>query len=864
MKSSATVGSLPALGLLAGDAVTHVNAADPQCGMDARRLNPGPHPRSAQGRMVTHPTRLSACLFVAALGSSLLPTSADTPLVNHGDAWHYHQGTTAPQVDWKSTTDSGLDASWLTGNGGFGYADNSAEVAGVQTPLGDMLGTYATVFMRRTFEVASEVDPDLRLMLTMDWDDGFIAWLDGVYLTSANSPGAPAEPTRTATATATHESSLGNSSPNSPTTSDLGTVGSRLPVGPHVLAIIGLNQSSGSSDFIQIADLSLAPPPPPATNPVSGVLTTDTTFYARSNVYTVISDLTVASGATLTIEPGVRAYLNPGVNFIVADGGRLIAEGTAQAPIDFTRAPGTTTAWGGITVNGGVGSPETRIAYAYLEGNGKTCLEVAGGTLYLDHTTFGTATHQYVSLDGSSFLISHCRFPSSTTSFELVHGTGGIKSGGHGIVRDCFFGTTSGYSDIMDFTGGNRDQNQPIIQYYNNVFLGASDDILDLDGTDAWIEGNLFLHSHKNGNTPDSSAAVSGGNTGGDTSEVTIIGNLIFDCDNAATAKQGNFFTLINNTIVHTTKTGGIDTASGVVCVRDLDPTPTTFGRGFYLEGNIIVDAEQLVRNYVAGQTTVTMNNNILPMAWSGPGSGNVIADPLLKHIPQISETYFTDWADAQVLRDWFSLLPESPALGTGPNGLDQGGEIPFGASISGEPIGTTSQTEATLTIGVNRTGSGIPASGWPNGSGYTHYRWRLDSGAWSAETPIGTPISLSGLADGLHYVEVVGKRDSGYYQDDPAFGPDATITRSRTWMVQSQTQLKITSASVQGTDFTLHFIAEAGKTYTVQYQDSLDALAWSKATDVPTQPATGDYWVTELPMDGKGKFYRVVTPAQP
>jgi hypothetical protein len=46
-------------------------------------------------------------------------------------------------------------------------------------------------------------------------------------------------------------------------------------------------------------------------------------------------------------------------------------------------------------------------------------------------------------------------------------------------MRDSFFGSTSGYNDIMDFTGGNR-PNQPIIQYYNNVFVGASDDILDL------------------------------------------------------------------------------------------------------------------------------------------------------------------------------------------------------------------------------------------------------------------------------------------------------------------------------------------------------------------------------------------------
>ena len=61
--------------------------------------------------------------------------------------------------------------------------------------------------------------------------------------------------------------------------------------------------------------------------------------------------------------------------------------------------------------------------------------------------------------------------------------------------------------------GGNRPG--PILQILHNVFDGASDYHLDLDSTDAWIEGNIFLHSHKNGNTPDSSAAVSGGDNGG-------------------------------------------------------------------------------------------------------------------------------------------------------------------------------------------------------------------------------------------------------------------------------------------------------------------------------------------------------------
>ena len=195
----------------------------------------------------------------------------------------------------------------------------------------------------------------------------------------------------------------------------------------------------------------------------------------------------------------------------------------------------------------------------------------------------------------------------------------GSNRAGAGSCGTVYLGRPADYNDIMDFTGGNRDQNQPIIQFYNNVFLGASDDILDLDGTDAWIEHNIFLHVHKNG-APDSSSAVSGGNTGSDTSQVTLIGNLFFDCDQAATAKQGNFFTLLNNTILHMTKEGGLDTADGAVNVQDRDPgPPTTFAAGFYLEGNIIADVNQLVRNYDPAHTTVTLNNNILSIPWKRP-----------------------------------------------------------------------------------------------------------------------------------------------------------------------------------------------------------------------------------------------------
>ena len=96
---------------------------------------------------------------------------------------------------------------------------------------------------------------------------------------------------------------------------------------------------------------------------------------------------------------------------------------------------------------------------------------------------------------------------------------------------------------------------------------------------------------------------------------------------------------------------------------------------------------------------------------------------------------------------------------------------------MAGVPAKVTSLNSVVLTVGPNRTGNAIPTAGWPNGSGYTHYRWRINGGSWSAETPIQTPIVLNGMPNGQYTVDVVGRRDVGVYQDDPMYGVEAVIS---------------------------------------------------------------------------------------
>jgi hypothetical protein len=70
-------------------------------------------------------------------------------------------------------------------------------------------------------------------------------------------------------------------------------------------------------------------------------------------------------------------------------------------------------------------------------------------------------------------------------------------------------------------------------------------------------------------------------------------------------------------------------------------------------------------------------------------------------------------------------------------------------ATIAGGPRSPTPRTTASFTVG---------------GEGVTHYRYLLN-GALSAEFPVGTPISLTGLPNGTNTIVVIGKGAAGTYQ---------------------------------------------------------------------------------------------------
>lgn len=523
-------------------------------------------------------------------------------------------------------------------------------------------------------------------------------------------------------------------------------------------------------------------------------ITEDTTLTAVEGPWQINKKLNIAEGATLTIEPGTCVYLNTGVTLSPARNARIVAEGTEAAPIVLAGIPGGGR-WSSVTFNHtGVtraeGDPENRFCYVHFKDfGGVAAINCNYGTFFLDHLTFGTTDCQYINLNWCSFMISHCRFPESTGDMQLVRAAGGTLMGGRGIFYRNYFGKVYGHNDPADITDGNWIESGKF-QIIENVFMGSGDDLLDLDGTDAWIEGNILMHSHQNKSWGGASA-ISGGKDEGRTSELYITGNLFYDDDHAVKAKDGNFHIVVNNTIVRITNEGGNDSDCGMLGCVDVGYPES---KGYYFQDNITYDIKNVLRGHT--NAVITFEGNLLSEPWNtteewARGGNNSLCDPKFVYIPAVEETLnFQTWEQAQIMKKWFAPQAGSPAIGTAENGRNKGMFPRRGVSISGEPSTPVSSRNIQLRIGSCYSDFGVNVPDLPNGAGYIAYRYRLSQdgifGEWSDEHPITQPLVLNDLEDGIYFVEVSGKKHIGIWDDDPYMGEALYVARSAVWEISA------------------------------------------------------------------------------
>ena len=162
-------------------------------------------------------------------------------LVNEGDSWSYLVPSSPVETSWVNTNYD--DSAWLQGISGFGYGDDDDST---QIEVGT-----GSVFARTSFNISSTGNIDA-VWFDIDYDDAFVAYLNGIEIARSNMLGA--RPSFDARPTSDREAVMYQS--GRPQRFDLNDYASILTDGENVLSVQVHNISASSSDLTLIPFLT--------------------------------------------------------------------------------------------------------------------------------------------------------------------------------------------------------------------------------------------------------------------------------------------------------------------------------------------------------------------------------------------------------------------------------------------------------------------------------------------------------------------------------------------------------------------------------------------------------------------------------
>ena len=157
-------------------------------------------------------------------------------VVYETDTWKYLVPSTSVPATWNTLTFN--DASWNTGIGGFGFGDGDDNT---------IIPQSTSVYQRIVFSIVN-LSAIEQAILNIDYDDGFVAYLNGIEIARSNMNGS-GQPPFSQFASGQHEAEMYQG--NYPSTFVFSTlqVMDYLVTGQNVLCIQTHNVNSSSSDL---------------------------------------------------------------------------------------------------------------------------------------------------------------------------------------------------------------------------------------------------------------------------------------------------------------------------------------------------------------------------------------------------------------------------------------------------------------------------------------------------------------------------------------------------------------------------------------------------------------------------------------
>ena len=641
-------------------------------------------------------------VFTVNIGDSGGAAPVTTPLVQHNNDWRYRFGTNAPQTDWKSAGDASLDGTWLTGPGGFGYEDGDDA-----TVLNVMSNRFSTLYIRRDFVISNSPNTNQQLRLIMDWDDGFVAWIDGVEIArSSNAPGAVGtEPAYNAISLQpNHEASAGGG--NAPTVYNLGRAVDRLAPGPHVLAVMGLNGATNSSDFSLIADLEMFD-----SGVVGGATTNQYITIVQSTPLLLSGSNTLAGAARVTVNGTDALFsfaegtwrlsqpLSPGMNRLFVASLDTAGNILAAANRDVVFESSTVLA-GGLVASDTSWSSVVRVTNSVTVPNGVVLTVEPGSVLLLSPGVSITATGT-VNVAGTEpnpvFVFPSGAAPwgsfgangaNASAVFRYAETVGGqlrVANGGTLLIEDSVVRDLpeSGREIIAGVNGGDLTVRRSYVARFTEVDARETPVLIEqslleeflIDGVDIKATNSPLVvreSTLRYGSPTNSNADAVDFGPGAGTVERCLIhgfrdkgvsiggapgtrvsGSLIYNCGIGISAYSSANLVLMNNTI---------SACTNGILFRDNPQPAIGTATNLIVWGNL---------NNVVLSNTSTLNLTYSDVQGGAPaGEGNISVDP------QFVNAAIND----------FRLASGSPARGAGLAGSDMGAIFPVGG-IPATPV---------------------------------------------------------------------------------------------------------------------------------------------------------------------------------
>lgn len=236
---------------------------------------------------------------VGVLVLSLLTFSCWSQTLDHWETvvydsmyWRYWVGTATPGTSWNTTSFN--DIAWPSGRGGVGYGDGDDRT---------VIGTTLSVFLRKKFTITNR-DQIQDALLHVDYDDGFIAYLNGVEIARAGMPAGTVAFNQPSAGL--HEALLYQNQPPEGFLLKASQLSGLLIAGENTLAVQAHNENLSSSDLTARVFLSVG-----ITDNSQTYLPTPTWFtepftFTSSNLPVVVIN---TNGQTIPDDPRILAHM---------------------------------------------------------------------------------------------------------------------------------------------------------------------------------------------------------------------------------------------------------------------------------------------------------------------------------------------------------------------------------------------------------------------------------------------------------------------------------------------------------------------------------------------------------------------------